>query len=67
MRMKIDGMACSHCAGHVSEALNALRGVNAQVDLETGQAFVTLAGQVSRDALRQAVENAGYTVRSFED
>lgn len=55
----IKGMMCAHCVSHVEKALAAL-GVQADVDLATGTAVVT--GNVSDDALRKAVADAGYEV-----
>ena len=55
----IKGMMCAHCVSHVEKALTAL-GVQADVDLATGTAVVT--GDVSDDALRKAITDAGYEV-----
>lgn len=55
----VKGMMCAHCVSHVEKALTAL-GVQADVDLATGTAVVT--GNVSDDALRKAVTDAGYEV-----
>ena len=58
----IDGMMCAHCTGRVEKALNDLPGVEATVDLDSKSAAVTCTPDVSDDALRQAVEDAGYHV-----
>ncbi|MFQ8599594.1 MAG: heavy-metal-associated domain-containing protein [Oscillospiraceae bacterium] len=63
--IRIEGMMCSHCTGRVEKALAALEGVTVHVDLASGSAAVTLSGPVSDDALRKAVEDAGYTVVSI--
>lgn len=63
--IEIEGMMCSHCTGRVEKALAALEGVTVHVDLASGSAAVTLSGPVSDDALRKAVEDAGYTVVSI--
>ncbi len=55
----VKGMMCAHCVSHVEKALTAL-GVQADVDLATGTAVVT--GDVSDDALRKAITDAGYEV-----
>ncbi len=62
--VKIEGMMCPRCQAHVEKALNALPGVTAAVDLEAGTA--TVQGQVSDEALTQAVTEAGYTVVSIQ-
>lgn len=58
--LSIEGMLCAHCAAHVEKALNALPGVTAAVDLAGSSAVVT--GDVSDEALKKAVADAGYTV-----
>ena len=60
--LTIEGMMCAHCSGRVESALNALAGVTARVDLEKKTATVTAGAEVSDDALRKAVEDAGYKV-----
>ncbi|MDD3193483.1 MAG: heavy metal translocating P-type ATPase [Oscillospiraceae bacterium] len=60
--LKIDGMMCSHCTGRVSQALNAIDGVSAEVSLEDKAAYLSLQADVSDDILVKAVTDAGYTV-----
>ncbi len=59
-KLMIEGMMCRHCAARVEQALNALPGVCAAVDLP-GQCAV-VRGEADEDALRRAVESAGYRV-----
>ena len=56
----IQGMMCAHCVAHVEKALNALPGVKATVDLAAGTAVVE--GDVTDEAIRTAVTEAGYEV-----
>ena len=59
--IKIKGMMCSHCTGRVSEALNAVEGVSAEVTLDNGgQAIVT--GDAADELLIKTVTDAGYEV-----
>ena len=61
--LKIEGMMCGHCEMHTKKALEALDGVTkAEVSHKTGTAVVTLAKDVSDDALKQAVAEQGYEV-----
>ncbi len=61
MVLKIEGMMCKHCQAHVEKALQAVPGVETvEVDLENKCATVT--GAADRDALKKAVEEAGYEV-----
>lgn len=64
--IKIEGMMCAHCVKHVTDALCAIDGVSAKVNLGDKSAVVTLSKDVSSDALKSAVENAGYTAVSIE-
>lgn len=60
--MKVGGMMCEKCVGHVTEALNSIDGVSARVSLEEKAAHITLADGCTADdkTLKAAVKNAGY-------
>ena len=59
--VKIKGMMCPHCEAHVKKALEALDGVeSAAPDKDAGNAVLTLSQAVSADAVKAAVEDAGY-------
>ena len=60
--MKVDGMSCGNCAVRVENALNAMEGVWARVDLEAGEAQVYMKQKYEDKALKDAVKAAGYTV-----
>lgn len=60
--LTIEGMSCGHCSARVEKALNALEGVSATVDLAAKTASVTHPDEVSLDALKAAVTDAGYSV-----
>ena len=64
--MKIEGMMCMHCSGRVEQALNAIPGVTATVNLEAKSATVHAEPQVESSALQKAVEDAGYKVISID-
>ncbi len=59
----IEGMMCQNCVKHATNALNALPGVTATVDLESKSATVT--GEVSDEAIKKAIAEAGYEVTSI--
>ena len=61
----IEGMSCAHCVKHVTEALNAIDGVKAEVSLENKNAKVSLQKEVSDDVLKEAVVKAGYEVKGI--
>lgn len=64
--MKIEGMMCPHCQAAVTKALNALEGVKAEVNLEKKEAYVEASEGVTKEALTEAVTEAGYEVISVE-
>ena len=60
--IKVEGMSCGGCVRNVTGVLKGLADVeDAQVSLEQGSATVRFdPAQVSVDALRTAVEDAGF-------
>lgn len=67
MVIKIKGMMCTHCTGRVSDVLNAIDGVSAEVNLDNGgQAVIALSKDVDEAVLTSAITNAGYEVVSVE-
>ncbi len=61
----VDGMTCGHCVNAVQTEVGKLEGVtDVAVDLSSGQ--VTIVAETAPDpaALQEAVEEAGYEVRS---
>lgn len=59
----VTGMTCQHCARSVSEEIGELAGVSdVAVDVRTGNVQITSANELSTDAVRAAVEEAGYAL-----
>lgn len=57
------GMTCGHCASSVTEEVTEIAGVsNVDVDLASGNVTVTASEPISDDAVRAAVEEAGYSL-----
>lgn len=65
--LSIGGMTCGSCVMHVEHALNGIQGVQAaRVNLAAEKASVDfIAGMVSLDALKDAVEDAGYRMEGI--
>ena len=40
LTLTIEGMMCMHCQKHATDALNAIEGVSAEVNLEEKKAYV---------------------------
>lgn len=62
LTLVIDGMHCEHCRGSVTDALDALDGVAANVRLADGTAIVAYERSVRDEELIRAVESAGFEV-----
>ena len=61
----IEGMMCEHCVKHVTDALKAL-GAEPEVSLADGKAYLKDTA-LTDEQIKEAIENAGYTVTGFED
>lgn len=60
--LTIQGMSCQHCVNRVKKAIDAVAGVSSS-QVIVGSATIDFEpAQVSADALKKAVEEAGYTV-----
>ena len=58
----VDGMTCAHCVLSVREEVSEVPGVSA-VDVDLASGRMTVAGDdISDDAVRAAVAEAGYEV-----
>jgi copper chaperone CopZ len=58
---KVSGMTCGHCESAVSQEISALTGVSAvKAVAETGEVTVTSAAPLDEEAVRAAVDEAGY-------
>jgi copper chaperone len=61
----VTGMTCDHCSRSVGAEASAIAGVTAvDVDLATGKVTVSSEQPISTDKIREAVEEAGYTLAS---
>ena len=57
----VTGMTCGHCVASVKEEVGNVEGVES-VDVELEGGRLTVTGDVSADAVKAAVEEAGYEV-----
>ena len=62
----ISGLSCEHCVARATEALQTVNGVHTvAISLEEGQATITYDEALcSPEALKKAVEEAGYTLHT---
>jgi copper ion binding protein len=61
----VKGMTCEHCVAAVTQELSALPGVHdVRVDLASGEVAVQSEAPLADEAVRAAVDEAGYEVVS---
>lgn len=65
--IEINGMHCPKCSGRTENALNAIEGVSAKVDLAKRRAVVSIKGEVSDEVLKAAVTQLGFEVVSITE
>ncbi len=62
-KYSITGMTCGSCVRHVKEAIDGVDGViDVDIDFENRRAIVTSDADLDDDAVKAAVEEAGYGV-----
>ncbi|WP_405694741.1 heavy-metal-associated domain-containing protein [Streptomyces sp. NBC_01185] len=58
---EVKGMTCGHCEGAVSEEISGLEGVTSvKAEAASGRVTVASAAPLTDDAVRAAVDEAGY-------
>lgn len=62
----IEGMHCDHCKNSVERAVNKIDGAVCKVNLKRKKAKISYSREVSDEALKQAVESAGFQVIGIE-
>jgi len=63
----VTGMSCQHCVDSVTAEVGRIAGVEqVEVDLAAGAVTVTSTGPLALDAVRDAVDEAGFTLGSVE-
>ena len=65
----VDGLSCPFCAYGIEKQLGRIAGVaTVSTEIESGTVAVTMeeGATLEESVARKAVENAGFTLRSFE-
>ena len=62
LTLTIEGMMCMHCQKHATDALNAIEGVSAEVNLAEKKAYVKADREIADDVFKKAIADAGYEV-----
>lgn len=65
--IEVNGMHCANCAKAVEKALLEISEVKkAKADNEKNKAVITCSGDVANEAIKAAVEKAGFSVGVIE-
>jgi Cu2+-exporting ATPase len=63
--VKIEGMMCPHCEARVKKVLEEIPFVeSADVSHKTGEALITLSGEMDEATVRKTIGDNGYKVIS---
>lgn len=60
IEVKVEGMHCGGCAASLQRALSALPGAG-KVSVEFARGTAQIEGEVSREAIIDAIEEQGFT------
>ncbi|CAG9175055.1 heavy-metal-associated domain-containing protein [Cupriavidus pampae] len=63
IQFEVEGMSCNHCVGAITRAVQAVDPA-AQVAADVPTQAVKVESNADQAALRQAIEAAGYPVKS---
>lgn len=63
IQFQVEGMSCNHCVGAITRAVQAVDPA-AQVAADVPAQSVKVESGADRHALQQAIEEAGYPVKS---
>ncbi|MCX7585781.1 heavy-metal-associated domain-containing protein [Phenylobacterium sp. 58.2.17] len=61
MNFQVEGMSCDHCVQSVTKAVQAVE-PRAKVTIDLASGRVAVDGSERRDAVAQAIRDAGYSV-----
>lgn len=59
----VAGMSCKHCVNRVEKALSEVEGISSiSIDLENGKVEFICEKDISEEAIKELIEDAGYDV-----
>lgn len=66
MKISVKGMMCGHCEKHVKDALEAIEGItSATASHEKAEVAIETSKEVDENAIKAAVEKAGYEYKGI--
>ncbi len=63
IQFTVEGMSCGHCVGAINRAVKAVD-PDARVSADVSTQAVSIESGADKDELRDAIEEAGYPVKS---
>lgn len=61
--LKVNGMMCGGCENRVKNAVGSIEGVESVIaDHTTGKVVVTVSNDVSKELIKETLEDVGYEV-----
>lgn len=63
IQFDVEGMSCQHCVGAVTRAIHE-HDAAAKVEIDLAAGRVNVESNQSADALKAAIDEAGYTVKN---
>ncbi|WP_322106664.1 heavy-metal-associated domain-containing protein [Paraburkholderia sp. J41] len=66
IEFNVEGMSCQHCVGAVTRAIHE-QDAQAKVEVDLAGGRVKVESTQSADALKNAIDEAGYTVTGSAD
>lgn len=62
MKVRVEGLNCGHCEAAVSKAIQEIDGVkDVKASHEKQEVVISSNTEISREAVKEAIEKAGYT------
>jgi len=65
-KILVEGMSCGHCVNHVSQALKEIGAKDVEVNLEGKLATAEISDNITDNAIKLAIDDAGYDVLIIE-
>lgn len=59
----VEGMTCMNCVRRVTEAINSIEGVSANVNLKSQIAHIVYDREVDDEMIKEVINEAGYDVK----
>lgn len=65
-KILVEGMSCSHCVNHVTDALKEIGAKDISVNLDKKLATAEIGDDITDETIKTAIEDFGYDVVGIE-